>query len=59
MGVSQSTLDIDEGGRTVAETIPIIENLGLKAATAASYQAWVEDRKKMHQGRAGQKVQES
>ena len=49
MGVSQSTLDIDEGGRTVAETVPILRELGLEPATAAGYAKWVTERKMLYQ----------
>jgi methylornithine synthase len=45
MGVSQSTLDINEGGRSVAGTIPIIHECGLEPATPGEYSAWVEKQK--------------
>ena len=43
-GVSQNTLDIDEGNRTVASAMAIIEECGLQPASAAGYQAWVTAR---------------
>ncbi|MFU8794011.1 MAG: methylornithine synthase PylB [Dethiobacteria bacterium] len=48
MGVSQSTLDIREGGRTVNGTIPILNELGLKPASAGDYANWVRERKKLY-----------
>ena len=40
-GVSQSTLDIDQGFRTVAGVRRHIEPLGLEIATPAEYEAWL------------------
>lgn len=40
-GVSQSELDIDEGLRTAAEVTTRLSTMGLRAATAAEYSAWV------------------
>jgi methylornithine synthase len=40
-GVSQSELDIDEGLRTAAEVTTRLATMGLHAATAAEYAAWV------------------
>jgi len=40
-GVSQSVLDIDEGYRTVEGVVPVLEEMGLKAATRAEYAQWV------------------
>lgn len=45
MGVSQSTLDIQEGGRTVAGIMPIINECGLAAASTCDYANWVEKQK--------------
>lgn len=36
-GVAQSTMDVDEGGRTVEEASAILRKLGLEAATAEEY----------------------
>jgi methylornithine synthase len=44
LGVSQSTLDIREGGRTVAGTIPILEECGLKPASQQGYMNWIRSR---------------
>jgi methylornithine synthase len=41
-GVSQSTLDIDEGYRTVAGVLPILESCGLTPATSAEYTEWMD-----------------
>lgn len=41
-GVSQSTLDIAEGFRTVAGVKPILADCGLQPATAAEYGQWLE-----------------
>jgi methylornithine synthase len=43
-GVSQNTLDIDEGNRTVESAADIIKQCGLLTATSADYQAWVKER---------------
>lgn len=40
-GVSQSTLDISEGFRTVAGVQPILAECGLTAATRAEYEQWL------------------
>jgi len=37
MGVAQSSMDVDEGGRTVEEASAILKNMGLRPATAAEY----------------------
>lgn len=44
-GVAQSTRDVEEGGRTVAEVIPQLQALNLQAATAMEYRQWLEKRK--------------
>ncbi|WP_319403635.1 methylornithine synthase PylB [uncultured Anaeromusa sp.] len=43
-GVSQETLDIEEGYRTVQGVAPVLASCGLTAATAAEYQAWLQQR---------------
>ncbi|TWH46806.1 methylornithine synthase PylB [Sporomusa sp. KB1] len=43
MGVSQSTLDISEGYRTVAGVTPILAECGLVSATLAEYVDWMEN----------------
>lgn len=40
-GVSQSTLDIKEGYRSVAGVTGVLQQLGLQSATQAEYQAWL------------------
>lgn len=44
-GVSQSTLDIEQGLRTVPAVKKILNGMGLQAADAADYAEWVADRK--------------
>lgn len=44
-GVSQSTLDIDDGNRTIKRVIPILKESNLQPATLGEYQAWVKSRK--------------
>jgi len=44
-GVSQSELDIDEGHRTVAEVLPGLAGLGLRAASPQEYAAWLDARR--------------
>ncbi len=44
-GVSQSTLDIDEGLRTVPEVKKILSGMGLQVADTADYIRWIDDRK--------------
>jgi methylornithine synthase len=41
VGVSQSALDIDEGYRTVQGVLPVLNKIGLKAATRDEYNRWV------------------
>lgn len=45
LGVSQSTLDIREGGRSVEGVIPVLEKCGLKIASNVDYTKWIENRK--------------
>ncbi len=40
-GVSQSTLDINEGGRTVAGVTPVLKQMGLTAASLLDYRYWM------------------
>ncbi|MDW7739313.1 MAG: methylornithine synthase PylB [Bacillota bacterium] len=47
-GVSQSTLDIREGGRTVAGTLPILKSCGLESASKSDYAEWIKNRKKLY-----------
>lgn len=53
-GVAQSKRDIDDGCRTVQGVVPVLEELGLQAATAEEYAAWVRaEREKLgHKARA-------
>ena len=43
--MSQSELDIDEGHRTVAEVLPELKRLGLRAASPQAYAAWLDERR--------------
>ncbi len=45
LGVSQSTLDIREGGRSVKGIIPVLEECGLEIASNSDYEKWIENRK--------------
>ena len=45
-GVAQSSLDVEEGLRTVAEVKKILADIGLEAASANEYASWVTNRKK-------------
>jgi methylornithine synthase len=46
-GVSQATLDINEGKRTLGGILPLLNAAGLELATADDYGSWVrEERKK-------------
>jgi methylornithine synthase len=49
LGVSQSTLDIEEGGRTVAGTLPILEDCGLQIAPPQAYLQWIEKQRRGYQ----------
>jgi len=42
-GVAQSSMDVDEGGRTVEEAAAILRNLGLEPATAEEYRMFLLD----------------
>lgn len=42
LGVSQSTLDIQEGSRTAAGIIPVLKQCGLEPATRQNYLEWIE-----------------
>ncbi len=44
-GVSQSTLDIQEGGRTAAGIAPVLEQCSLKPATQQTYSTWLKKMK--------------
>ncbi|MCO1604363.1 methylornithine synthase PylB [Desulfosporosinus nitroreducens] len=44
-GVSQSTLDIDDGNRSIKQVLPILKANRVEAATSREYQAWVNFRK--------------
>ena len=41
-GVAQSRMDVDDGGRTVAEATRILNQLGLEPATASEYKSYIE-----------------
>ncbi len=46
-GVSQSSLDIHEGNRTVAKIMPVLAGSQLAAATADEYQDWLTSRQRL------------
>jgi methylornithine synthase len=46
-GVSQSSLDIEQGLRTVAEVKKVIADLGLRIASGKSYESWMAKRKEI------------
>ena len=41
MGVAHNTLDVDEGGRTVAEAKAILGRMGLRVATREEYKEYI------------------
>lgn len=43
-GVSQSTLDIEDGNRSVEKILPILKDNGLEPATLREYQTWITSR---------------
>ena len=43
-GVSQSSLDIDEGNRTITCIFPVLDSIGLVPAGRGEYQTWVVGR---------------
>lgn len=45
-GVSQSSLDIEEGNRSVMSLLPVLYNAGMVQATAGEYSSWVLERQK-------------
>ena len=42
-GVAQSSLDIDDGKRTVQGILPVILDLGLRLASLGSYREWIDE----------------
>lgn len=46
-GVAQSTRDIDEGHRTVEGVLPLLEQMGMAAASPGDYQIWVRGEKEI------------
>lgn len=46
-GVSQSSLDIHEGNRTVEKILPVLAGSQLAAATADEYQNWLKSRQSL------------
>lgn len=47
-GVSQASLDIDEGNRTIQGIVPVLNEIGLELAAPEDYQDWVGvERKKL------------
>lgn len=47
-GVSQSTLDVDEGGRSIDAILPVLSTCGLHPSPLESYIRWVEQRRKLY-----------
>ncbi len=47
-GVSQSTLDVDEGGRSIDAILPVLDKCGLHPAPLESYINWVNQRKQLY-----------
>jgi len=41
MGVAHNTMDVDEGGRTVAEAAEILHTMGLRIATVDEYKEFL------------------
>jgi methylornithine synthase len=52
-GVSQHSLDIDEGNRSVKGVLPVLEKLGLEASTAEEYGAWVARERRLAMAQEG------
>jgi methylornithine synthase len=46
-GVSQSSLDIEQGLRTVSEVKKVIADLGLRIASGKAYESWMAKRKEI------------
>lgn len=46
-GVSNSTLDIDDGNRSIDKIIPILKNIHLEPATRLEYQNWLRLRQEL------------
>jgi methylornithine synthase len=46
-GVSQSSLDIEQGLRTVSEVKKVISAMGLKTANGTIYESWMAERKEI------------
>lgn len=44
-GVAQSTMDVNEGYRTVAGVVPRLEALGLRSATSDEFKEWLKENK--------------
>ncbi len=47
MGVAQSKMDVDEGGRTAKEAIEILHGMALETASTAEYVAYLDQLRKM------------
>jgi len=46
-GVAQSELDIEDGNRTAAKVCAVLAGCGLRPATPAAYQAWIQRRRRL------------
>lgn len=44
-GVAQASLNVDDGCRTVKAVLPVLEEVGLRAATVEDYGRWVKSEK--------------
>jgi len=51
-GVAQHELDVDSGGRTVAQTLEVLDDMGLRMAQASTYKSLVESWKRAPRGGA-------
>lgn len=48
-GVSNHSLDIEDGNRTVSKILPILKHCGLVPASRKEYREWISQRHKIHQ----------
>jgi len=48
-GVSNHSLDIEDGNRTVSKILPILKYCGLVPASREEYREWISQRHKIHQ----------
>lgn len=53
-GVSNNSLDIADGNRTVKRVTQVLEEIGLSPATSVEYQSWVKKRQQLLEDKAHQ-----